>query len=265
MEILLAALVSAAVSGAVVVFSLRSRPPQTVHPGAHAGAARPGQPRSRPRDTPARDAPHGAPERPGPGHAGDPDAPGSEPAQDLAELQSRRDELARLEERLRAKEQSVDSRLREVDNRERTLADRERNVDANTAKLKEARKQQLRELERVAGLSAGQAKQIFLRELEDELRHESARLIRQVEEETRHDCGRRARSILATCMQRVAGGHAVETTVSVVELKSDELKGRIIGREGRNIRALETITGHRLHHRRHPGGGAALGLRRRAP
>ena len=101
----------------------------------------------------------------------------------------------------------------------------------------------MRELERVSGLSAGQAKQILLRELEDELRHDSARLIRQVEEETRHDADRRARSILATCMQRVAGGHAVETTVSVVELKSDELKGRIIGREGRNIRTLETLTG----------------------
>ena len=82
-----------------------------------------------------------------------------------------------------------------------------------------------------------------MRELEDELRHESARLIRQVEEETRRDADRRARSILAAVMQRVASSHAVETTVSVVELKSDELKGRIIGREGRNIRALETLTG----------------------
>ena len=111
------------------------------------------------------------------------------------------------------------------------------------AKLKEAKHDQVRELERLSGLSAGQAKQILLRELEDELRHESARLIRQVEEETKRDAERRARSILAACMQRVASGHAVETTVSVVELKSDELKGRIIGREGRNIRTLETLTG----------------------
>ena len=95
----------------------------------------------------------------------------------------------------------------------------------------------------MSGLSAGQAKQIMMRELEDDLRHESARVIRQVEEETRHDADRRARSILAAVMQRVASSHAVETTVSVVELKSDELKGRIIGREGRNIRALETLTG----------------------
>ena len=101
----------------------------------------------------------------------------------------------------------------------------------------------MRELERVAGLSAGQAKQLLMRELEDELRHESARQVRQVEEETKHDAERRARSILSTVMQRIAGSHATETTVSVVELRSDELKGRIIGREGRNIRTLETLTG----------------------
>ena len=265
MEILLAALVSAAVSGVVVVLALRSRPAQTAHPGAPAPDTRPGQARSRSREAPAAGGPHCAPERSAAGHTGASAAPESsyggasdtpapdptgaeqaaapEPTQAQDDLRSRRDELARLEERLRAKEQSVDSRLREVDNRERTLEDRGRNLDVNSAKLKEARKEQIRELERVAGLSAGQAKQILLRELEDELRHDSARLVRQVEEETRHDCDRRARSILATCMQRVAGGHAVETTVSAVELKSDELKGRIIGREGRNIRALETLTG----------------------
>ncbi len=253
MEILLAALVSATVSGAIVVFALRSRSPQAAHPGAPAADTHAGQARPRPRGAPTHGGPHTGPgagrlhgpsERPPPeNEAGDPVAPEPESTQAVAELESRRDELARLEERLRAKEQSVDSRLREVGDRDRTLEDRGRNLDLHAAKLKEARKEQIRELERVAGLSAGQAKQILLRELEDEVRHDSARLIRQVEEETRHDCDRRARSILATCMQRVAGGHAVETTVSVVELKSDELKGRIIGREGRNIRALESLTG----------------------
>src|SRR5919198_2048511 len=81
------------------------------------------------------------------------------------------------------------------------------------------------------------------RELEDELRHDGEKLARQVDEEMKHDADRRARSILSAVMQRIASGHAVETTVSTVELKSDELKGRIIGREGRNIRALETLTG----------------------
>ena len=105
------------------------------------------------------------------------------------------------------------------------------------------RQRQLRELERAAGLSVPEARRALLAELEDELRHERARLIRQVEEETRHDAERRARSILATCMQRIASGHASEATVTSIQLESDELKGRIIGREGRNIRAFETLTG----------------------
>jgi ribonuclease Y len=159
------------------------------------------------------------------------------------ELVARRAEIARLEERLRAKEQSLELQTGRLVERERSLEDRQRNTEHSREQLKEAKREQLRELERLSGLSAGQAKQLLLRELEDELRHESARLIRQVEEETRHDADRRVRSILSAVMQRVASGHAVETTVSVVELKSDELKGRIIGREGRNIRALETLTG----------------------
>jgi ribonucrease Y len=109
--------------------------------------------------------------------------------------------------------------------------------------LEKGRQRQLRELERAAGLSVPEARRELLAELEDELRHERARLIRQVEEETRHDAERRARSILASCMQRIASGHAAESTVTSIHLDSDELKGRIIGREGRNIRALETLTG----------------------
>src|SRR5213076_566548 len=121
--------------------------------------------------------------------------------------------------------------------------DRGRNLEHQAERLKEAKQDQIRELERLSGLSAGQARQMLLRELEDELRHDSARVARQVEEEARRDAERRSRSILATAMQRIASGHAAETTVSVVQLPSDELKGRIIGREGRNIRALETLTG----------------------
>ena len=105
----------------------------------------------------------------------------------------------------------------------------------------------------------------MMHELEDDLRHESARIIRQVEEETRQDADRRARSILAAVMQRVASSHAVETTVSVVELKSDELKGRIIGREGRNIRVARDAHRDRLHHRRHARSGPAVRLRRGPP
>ena len=223
MEIVLAGLVAAAVATAVVLVALRTRgaPAVAAPTPADAGAA----------------SPPGAPAR----------SAATRPRQDRDEadidLRARREELARLEERLRAKEASVDSLLAELEARERAIENRARSLDDTSERIEDDRQSQLRELERVAGLSAGQAKQLLMKELEDELRHHSARLIRQVEEETRHDADRRARSILAACMQRVAGGHAVESTVSTVELKSDELKGRIIGREGRNIRALETLTG----------------------
>jgi ribonuclease Y len=216
MEIVLAALVAAAVAVAVALLLQRPRA---------AGIA---------------PAPLAAPERREASASAAPAARGDEAEE---ELRARRSEIARLEERLRATEGSLDLQTQRLAERERSLGDRQRNLEHAREELKAAKARQLRELERVANLSAGQAKQLLMRELEDSLRHDSARLIRRVEDETRRDADRRARSILAAVMQRVASGHAVETTVSVVELKSDELKGRIIGREGRNIRALETLTG----------------------
>ena len=159
------------------------------------------------------------------------------------ELVQRRAEIGRIEERLLGKEQSIDVKLAELERREQAIEDRQRNLDKSQEELKNARRDQVRQLERLAGLTAGQAKQLLLRELEDELEHDSARLIRQAEEEAKREADRRARSILATSMQRLAAGHAAETTVSVVQLSSDDMKGRIIGREGRNIRSLETLTG----------------------
>jgi ribonuclease Y len=117
------------------------------------------------------------------------------------------------------------------------------NGSETTVALDRGRQRELQELERAAGMSVPEARRALMAELEDELRHERARQIRQVEEETRHDAERRARSILATCMQRMASGHSAESTVTSIHLDSDEMKGRIIGREGRNIRALETLTG----------------------
>ena len=216
MEIVLAALVAAAVAAAVALLVQRPRA---------AGIA------------PASVA---APERREPAGAPAPAAHGDKPDD---ELPARRSEIARLEERLSAKEESLELQAQRLAERERSLDDRQRNLDHGREELKNAKALQVRELERLSGLSAGQAKQLLMRELDDSLRHDSARLIRQVEDETRRDADRRARSILAAVMQRVASSHAVETTVSVVELKSDELKGRIIGREGRNIRSLETLTG----------------------
>ena len=219
MEIVLAAVVAAVVAAAVVsLMTRRTRPAAVAMGPAPSRTAEPG-PAARPTATVARTRDE------------DP------------ELDVRRAELARIEERLLSKQEALDLRLAEVARKEQTLEDRARNLDRDSEKLKEAKHEHVRELERVAGLSAGQARQILLKELEDALRHDSARLIRQVEDEAKHEAERRSRNILATCLQRMAAGHAVETTVSVVELQSDDLKGRIIGREGRNIRALETLTG----------------------
>jgi len=127
--------------------------------------------------------------------------------------------------------------------REDDLTERERALAATREEVAREHEMLTRELERVSGLSASQAKTMLLKEIEDQARHDHARILRQVEEETKRDAERRARSILAVAMQRLAAAHAAETTVSVVHLQSDDMKGRIIGREGRNIRALESLTG----------------------
>jgi ribonuclease Y len=244
MEIVLAAVVAAGVS-AMVVLLLR---PRTAAPaGSLAPVGSPSPDERGASVTKATAAPTPLPPRraePTPA----PVAPAPADREALrteidAELRERRAEIARIEERILRKEESLDVRLTELERRETALEDRRRNLDNEADKLKAAKREQIRELERVARLSAGQARQVLLRELEDELRHDGAALVRQVEEEARRDAERKARSILSTVMQRVAGGHAAETTVSVVHLDSDDLKGRIIGREGRNIRALETLTG----------------------
>ena len=115
------------------------------------------------------------------------------------------------------------------------------------------------------GMSAARAKQLLLQEIEDQAKHDAARRIRQIEEETKREAERRVRNILSVCMQRLAAGHAAETTVSVVQLASDDMKGRIIGREGRNIRALENLTGVDFIIDDTPGRGRPVGLRRRPP
>jgi ribonuclease Y len=162
------------------------------------------------------------------------------PGQELAE---RRAEVVRLEERILQKEDSLESRLEEVARRERSLSDRERNAENLAKELRDARQDHLRELERVASLTQSQARQVLLKEVESEARHEAAKVVRHTEDEARREAERRVRSILSVAMQRLAAGHAAETTVSIVSLPSDDMKGRIIGREGRNIRSLEMLTG----------------------
>jgi len=159
------------------------------------------------------------------------------------ELRQREEQLMRSAARSQSLERSLDRRTEEIERRERELDARIVELDSERSELEKLRDEHVRALERIAGLSAGQAKQALLKDIEDQARHDSARIIRQVEEETKRDAERRVRSILSVAMQRLAASHAAETTVSVVQLPSDDMKGRIIGREGRNIRALENLTG----------------------
>jgi len=134
-------------------------------------------------------------------------------------------------------------RRAELGRRESDLALESARLQRERETLERQREQLTRELERVSGLSVARAKQMLLKEIEDQARHDAAKRIRQIEEETKREAQRRVRNILSVCMQRMAAGHATETTVSVVQLSADDMKGRIIGREGRNIRALENLTG----------------------
>ncbi|EHN12022.1 Hydrolase (HAD superfamily) [Patulibacter medicamentivorans] len=154
------------------------------------------------------------------------------------------------EQDLTGRERQLDRRDRELSDRAEALGERERRIDHQaadlatlTSELRRREDQIEQALERTSGLSASAAKAELLRRVEEQTRHEEARVVRRVEEQTRREAERRVRSILSTAMQRYAAGHAAETTVSVVKLPGDDMKGRIIGREGRNIRALEHLTG----------------------
>jgi ribonucrease Y len=160
-----------------------------------------------------------------------------------SEIQARRDQIHKIEERVLAREQEIEAKLRELDRREQGVSDREAHARELQEELKQAKLDAVSQLERIAGLTVGDAKQQVLREAEDTVRHELARRVRLLEEEARTEARRRARNLVADALQRVAASHAAETTVSIVELPADDMKGRIIGREGRNIRTLEHLTG----------------------
>ena len=159
------------------------------------------------------------------------------------ELGDRRAEVAKAEERAAAKEAELERTRADLERKEQSLADRETHARQLQEELKTAKDAELRELERVAGLSVADAKRQLLERSEELVRHEMARMVRSAEEEAQAEAKRRARNLVADALQRVAASHAAETTVSLVELPSDDMKGRIIGREGRNIRALEHLTG----------------------
>jgi ribonuclease Y len=160
-----------------------------------------------------------------------------------AELRSRRDEVVKIEERVIAKEDDIDRKLTELMRRDQGISDREVHLRQLQDEMKELKDGHRRELERIAGMTSGEARQKILEESQEEVRHELAGRVRQMEEEAAVEAKRRARNLVADALQRVAASAASETTVTLVELPSDDMKGRIIGREGRNIRTLEHLTG----------------------
>jgi ribonuclease Y len=159
------------------------------------------------------------------------------------ELRARREEIARMEERALRETESLAIQRADIARRAQALDDRERNLVKEAEELKQAKRVQRRELERVSGLSAAQARQMLIAEVEQEARQQAGIRLQQIEEETHHEAERRARNILSVAMQRLAAKHSSESTTRLVELPDDDMKGRIIGRDGRNIRALEKLTG----------------------
>ncbi|HVU77412.1 MAG TPA: ribonuclease Y [Gaiellaceae bacterium] len=160
-----------------------------------------------------------------------------------AELRDRREAVLKIEERVLGKEDEIDRKLTELVRREQGVADREVHLRQLQEEMKELKLRERAELERLAGMTTSEARTRILAESEEEVRHELAGRVRQLEEEAQTEAKRRARNLVADALQRVAASAAAETTVTLVELPSDDMKGRIIGREGRNIRTLEHLTG----------------------
>ena len=159
------------------------------------------------------------------------------------EVKERRAELSKQERRLEQKEATLDKKTDAFEKKEEELARRLANVAQTQARADELVRQQSETLEQISGLTQEQARQHLLRSVEDDVRHDAAMKIKEIEAQLKDDAEEKAREILSTAIQRCAADHAAEVTVSVVPLPNDEMKGRIIGREGRNIRTLETITG----------------------
>ena len=159
------------------------------------------------------------------------------------EVKERRAELSKQERRLQQKEETLDKKADTFERKEEELAKKLEAVAQSQAEVDQIKRLQMNELEKISGLTQEQAKQFLLQSVEDEVRHETAMKIKEIEQQMKDEAEDRAREVIATAIQRCAADHAAETTISVVALPNDEMKGRIIGREGRNIRTLETITG----------------------
>ncbi len=159
------------------------------------------------------------------------------------EIRDRRNEMQRQERRLIQKEENIDKKLDNIEKKEDNITKKEAQIYKKEQELDGLHKKQVEELERISGYSTDEAKDLLLNIVEKEVRHEAAVLIKEVEQKAKEESDKKAREIITTSIQKCAADHVAESTVSVVPLPNDEMKGRIIGREGRNIRAIETLTG----------------------
>lgn len=159
------------------------------------------------------------------------------------EIKDRRNEIQRFERRLVQKEETLDKKVETLEQKEEVLNKKTKEIQTLQDRISDIEKKQVEELERISGLSIDEAKEYLLKNVESEVKHEMAILVKETEAKAKEEADRKAKDIVATAIQKCAADHASEVTVSVVPLPNDEMKGRIIGREGRNIRTLETLTG----------------------
>ena len=162
------------------------------------------------------------------------------------ETKERRAELQRYERRVLAKEETLDKKTEAIERKEAGFAAREEQLAKKRAEVEELSVRRVQELERISGLTSEQAKEYLLKTVEDDVKHETAKLVKEMEARAKEEANRKAKDYVVTAIQKCAADHVAETTISVVQLPNDEMKGRIIGREGRNIRTLETMTGVEL-------------------
>ncbi|HJB90975.1 MAG TPA: ribonuclease Y [Candidatus Eisenbergiella merdigallinarum] len=159
------------------------------------------------------------------------------------EIKERRAEVQRFERRVQQKEENIDKKADAMEKKEAHLAKREEEMRRQRDEISRLNEQRIQELERISGLTSDQAKDYLLKIVEDEVKHESAVMIKEMEHRAKEEADKKAKEYVVNAIQKCAADHVSETTISVVQLPNDEMKGRIIGREGRNIRTLETLTG----------------------
>ena len=159
------------------------------------------------------------------------------------ETKERRSELQRYEKRVLAKEEAIDKKSEQLEKKESSLMSREEQLAKVKAEVEKLNEQRTQELERISGLTSEQAKELLLQTVEEDVKLDTAKMIKEMETRAKEEAGKKAKEYIVTAIQKCAADHVSETTISVVQLPNDEMKGRIIGREGRNIRTLETMTG----------------------